>query len=308
MAVGVKSGRASTRRGPSWWRSVTDPYFLFVLPTALLVLLVIGYPFGRAIWLSFTNRIVAGPPPDLVGLANYLRWVRQPEFWQTFGNTIVFASGTLALSIVFGFAIALALGRITKGRDVLGAVLLFPWIIPTVISTLVWAWMFNPIFGVLNFMLLSTDLTKSPVAWLSTPTLAMVSVIVVSAWRRVPYFGVTLLAGLGAVPADLYEAATIDGASGFQRFRYVTLPSIRGLLSLVGMLTFIETAYDFALIYILTRGGPAGSTEILAVKTFVTAFNSGQLGLGVTVPLIAMPLFVPIIWIVTGSLTRSGRA
>lgn len=286
----------------SRWRSATDPYLLFVLPTALLVLAVIGYPFVRAIWLSFTDRIVAGPAPNFVGLRNYIRWAGQTEYWQTFWNTIVFAGGTLAVSMVLGFALGLALNRITRGRDVFGGILLFPWIIPTVISTLVWSWMFNPQSGVLNYVLLESGILDRPIAWLSFPGLAMASVIVVSAWRRAPYFGVTLLAGLSGVPAELYEAATLDGASGLQRFWHVTVPSVRGVLMLISLLTFIETAYDFALIFILTRGGPAGATEILSVKTFVTAFNAGQLGLGVAVPLMAFPLFVPLIWLVTRNL------
>ena len=302
MAMTRGNAKLQSRSASRWLRSLRDPSFLFILPTALLVLLVIGYPFVRAIWLSFTNKIVAGPVPDFIGLDNYIRWAQRPDFWQTFTNTLVFASGTLILSLVFGFALALALHRVTRGRDLLGAVLLFPWIIPTVISTLIWAWMFNPLSGVLNYALMELGLVNMPVAWLSLPSLAMMSVIVVSAWRRAPYFGVTLLAGISGVPTELYEAATLDGANAIQRFRYVTLPSIRGVLLLVSMLTFVETAYDFALIYILTRGGPSGATEILSVKTFVTAFNSGQLGLGVAIPLMAFPLFVPIIWFVTRNL------
>ena len=284
------------------WKDLRDPYFLFVLPTAALVLAVIGYPFVRAIWISFTDKVIAGPDPDFIGFQNYVTWAGRAEFWQTFWNTMTFAAGTLVLAVVLGFALALALQRVTIGRDILGGILLFPWIIPTVISTLIWAWMFNPQVGVLNYVLRESGITDRPVPWLSVPWLAMTSVILVSAWRRVPYFGVTLLAGISGVPKELYEAATIDGANAIQRFWYVTLPSIWGLLMLISMLTFIETAYDFALVYILTRGGPAGTTEILSVKTFITAFTSGQMGLGVAVPLMAFPLFVPVMWIVTSAL------
>lgn len=289
------------------WKGLKDPYFLFIIPTVLLVLVVIGYPFGRAIWISFTDKFIARPNPEFIGLGNYMTWAGRADFWQTFSNTMIFAAGTLVLSVVLGFALALSLQRVTVGRDVLGGILLFPWIIPTVISTLIWAWMFNPQLGVLNFVLRESGLIERPVPWLSVPWLAMTSVIVVSAWRRVPYFGVTLLAGISSVPKELYEAATIDGANGVERFWHVTLPSIRGLLMLISMLTFIETAYDFALVFILTRGGPAGTTEILSVKTFVTAFTSGEMGLGVAVPLMAFPLFVPIMWFVTASLAGKRR-
>ena len=287
-------------------KKLSGPGTLFVLPTAIVVLVVIGYPFVRALWLGFTDKVVAGPPATFVGFRNYVRWAEQPEFWRTLSNTLVFAAGTLVLAIVLGFALALAMNRVKRGRDVLGAIMLFPWIIPTVISTLIWAWMYNPQLGVLNYVVHEIGLSRRPVPWLAVPSLAMIAVIVVSAWRRVPYFGVTLLAGISGISSELFEAAVIDGASASQRFWYVTLPSIRGILMLVSTLTFVETAYDFALVYILTRGGPAGTTEILSVKSFVTAFSAGQLGRGVAIPLMAFPLFLPIVWFVTQSLASRG--
>lgn len=301
----VAAQRASRRR---WLKRVTGPGTLFVLPTALVVLLVIGYPFARAIWLGFTDKVVAGPPARFVWFKNYIAWAHRPDFWRTFENTLVFAAGTLVLAIVFGFGLALAMNRVKRGRDVLGAVMLFPWIIPTVISTLVWNWMYNPQLGVLNYIATAVGLRSTPIPWLSVPSLAMLAVVLVSAWRRVPYFGVTLLAGISGIPEDLYEAAIIDGASPAQRFWHITLPIIRGVLILIATLTFVETSYDFALVYILTRGGPAGTTEILSVKSFVTAFTSGQLGMGVAVPLMAFPVFLPIVWFVTRSLAGSQTA
>ena len=284
-------------RFPRWLCPLSSPGTIFVLPAALLVLVVIAYPFAAAIWISLTNKTVAGPPPDFVGLANYARILQRSDFWATLQNTMLFAGGTLALSLVFGLALGLALHRVTNGRNVLGALILLPWIVPTVISTLVWLWMYNPFAGVLNYLLLGAGIVAQPVNWLGTPSLAMAAVIVVSAWRNIPYFGVITLAGMEEVPRELYEASGMDGANAIQQFVHVTMPALKGILFVYSTLVFVQTAYDFALIYILTRGGPAGGTEVLSVKSFMTAFETGQMGVGVAIPVFVFPLFAP--WMMT---------
>ena len=282
-----------------WMGPLRSPGTVFVLPAALLVLVVIAYPFGAAVWISLTNKTVAGPPPDFIGLGNYARILRRADFWATLQNTMLFAGGTLALSLVFGIALGLALHRVTRGRNLLGALILLPWIVPTVISTLVWLWMFNPFAGVLNYLLLGAGVVRQPVNWLGAPALAMTAVIVVSAWRNIPYFGVITLAGIKEVPQELYEASGIDGANARQQFLHVTIPALKSVLLVYSTLVFVQTAYDFALIYILTRGGPAGSTEVLSVKSFMTAFETGQMGVGVAIPLVVFPLFAPWMMLVT---------
>lgn len=271
----------------------------FVLPAAFLVLGVIAYPVIYAIWLSFTNRRIAGPPPQFIGFQNYIECMSSSVYWQTFVNTMVFAGGTLLLGLIFGTALALALNRITRFRNFIGAIILLPWIVPTVISTLVWLWMYNPFVGLLNYFFILTGIAKQPLPWLSHPTLAMVSVILVSAWRQVPYFGVIILAGLKEISQELYEASEIDGANALKQFIFITLPALKGVLFVYSVLVFIRTAYDFAIVYILTRGGPGGSTEVLSVTAFTEAFSSGKLGLGSAVPMIAFPIFAPLIMLVT---------
>jgi len=280
-------------------QELRSPGTIFALPAALLVLVVIAYPFVSAIWISFTNKTVAGPPPHFIGVQNYIQCIYRPDFWQTFVNTMIFASGTLILGLLFGLALGLALNRITRGRDVLGAIILLPWIIPTVISTLVWLWMYNPFAGVLNYIFINLGFSSQPISWLGVPKLAMISIIVVSAWRNIPYFGVITLAGLKEIPGELYEASEIDGANAFQQLRHITLPALKGVLFIFSTLAFVRTAYDFAIVYILTRGGPVGATEVLSVKSFMTAFVTGRMGLGVAIPLIAFPLFAPLVLLVT---------
>ena len=281
------------------WKQIYSSSTIFVLPAALLVLVIIAYPFITAIWIGFTNKTVAGPPPHFIGLRNYFTCIHRSDFWRTFFNTLIFASGTLLLSLVLGLALGLALNQVKRMRDLIGATILLPWIVPTVISTLVWLWMFNPFAGVLNYIFTTLGLVDQPISWLGFPRLAMVSVIVVSAWRNIPYFGVITLAGIKQIPHQLFEASQIDGANAFQRFAHVTMPALKGVLFVYSTLVFVQTAYDFALIYILTRGGPAGATEVLSVKSFMTAFETGQMGLGVAIPLFAFPLFAPWVMIVT---------
>jgi len=272
---------------------------MFVLPAALLVLVIIAYPFVTAIWIGFTNKTVAGPPPSFIGLQNYITCLQRSDFWRTLLGTMIFAAGTMILSLLLGVGLGLALNRIRRGRDTLGAIMLLPWIVPTVISTLVWLWMFNPFAGVLNYILMELGWVNQPVSWLGVPILAMISVIVVSAWRNIPYFGVITLAGIKEIPQELYEASEIDGANAFQQFLYVTVPALKGILFVYSTLLFVQTAYDFAVVYLLTRGGPVGSTEVLSVKSFMTAFETGQMGLGVAIPVIVFPLFAPWVMVVT---------
>lgn len=280
------------------------PGVIFVLPAVFLIILIIGYPFVYAIWTSFTDKTVANPFPNFVGLLNYLRWIRRPDFWRTFFNTLIYAGGTMVPSLLFGFGIGLSLFKFEKRENIYGALILLPWIIPTVISTLIWFWMFNPYAGVLNYLFLNLRLISQPINWLGDPILAMVSVIGVSVWRNSPYFGMLIFSGRKQIPDELYEASEMDGATPFQQFRYITFPALIKLISFASMLIFARTAYDFAIVYILTRGGPSGATDVLSVKAFVTAFDTGQLGLGIALPLLAFPLFAPLMLLASQGMVR----
>lgn len=300
----VAARRSTTRRQ----RVRVAPGTWFVLPAAALVLAVIGYPFVYAVWISTTDLRIAVPDVHFVGLGNYGRLLRDDTFRRTLQNTFVYAAGSVAASLVLGMAMALSLNRVRRGRDAIAAVMLVPWVIPTVISTLVWVWMFNPLSGILNFVLARLHLVNRPVEWLSAPALAMLSVVIVRAWRTVPYFGVTFLSALKNVPRELYEAAVVDGAGPASVFRHVTLPSMRGVMLLTSALTFVESAYDFAVIFILTRGGPGGATDVLSTLTFRTAFETGQLGVGAAIALTAFPVLAPVVFIIARMVEREGAS
>lgn len=297
----------ATRVTPRRRRLHVSPGTWFVLPAAFLVLAVIGYPFLYAVWISLTDLKIAAPATKFVAFANYGRLFADETFRRTLQNTVTYAGGSVLFSLIFGMAMALGLNRIKRGRDSVAAVMMIPWVIPTVISTLVWYWMFNPLTGILNYILMNLHFVSRPVEWLSAPAMAMLSVVVVRAWRTIPYFGVTILAALKNVPKELYEAAIIDGAGPINVFRHVTIPSIRSVLLLTSALTFVESAYDFAVIFILTRGGPGGATEVLSTMTFRTAFETGQLGLGAAVALAAFPILAPIVFIIARMVERDSQ-
>jgi len=241
---------------------------LFTLPAVLVVFFVIAFPLGQAIWLSFTDKSVGNPTVNFIGMQNYNYWLHSPLFWQALRNSLVLGAVTVAISLLLGMPCAIALERFVRFKNIIAGIALIPWISPTVVSSLVWYWMLNPFSGLINWTLSHIGLINAPVNWLGTPGLAMFSIILVSTWRRAPYFGVVLNAGLSEVPVE-------------------------------SILGFIETAYSFTFVYVLTRGGPAGTTQIIPVQAFVTAFNSGQLGKGIAMPLLTIPLFIPLMVIGT---------
>ena len=275
----------------------------FVLPAVLVVLGVVGYPFLEGIWLSLTDRTVASPG-HFVGFKNYARLLSDSLFMKTVRNTLVYTGIGLVGKLFLGLVMALSLARVRRGHDVLGALLLVPWIIPTVLSALVWTWMFDDTSGILNWGLRSLGVTDRPIPWLGSRTLAMAAVILVAVWREAPYFGLSLLAGLRSIPQEQYEAASLDGAGGLQQFRYVTLPNLVGLILLVSTISVVQSAYDFSLVYILTRGGPVGATHIFSTLTYEIGFYVGDLGRASAVALTAFPIFGPLMFYIAQALER----
>ncbi|PYM06149.1 MAG: hypothetical protein DMD82_09395 [Candidatus Rokuibacteriota bacterium] len=184
------------------------------------------------------------------------------------------------------------------------SILLLPWVVPTVITALTWHWMFDALRGVINVSLQAVGLIAEPIAWLARPTTAMLAVIVVNIWRGFPFFGVSLLAGLQAIPRDLYEAAAADGASPIQRFRHVTLPGLRPVILVTTLISTIFTLNDFNIVYVMTRGGPGTATHVLATYTYETGFQALRWGKAVAVSMYLMPLVAVMILVLARHLTR----
>src|SRR6201994_4644498 len=253
-------------------------WLMMALPLAFLAGLV-GYPFFYGILLSLQDRPVAHTG-TFVGLKNFIPDAHDPVFWRVALNTFIYTGVATFLKMVGGLGLALAMNQHFKMKNLVRALLLLPFIVPTVLSTVAWLWMLDPAFSVVNRMLVALGCPKPGPSWLGDPTLAMVSIIIINTWRGLPFYGITLLAGLQTVPAALYEAPSTDGAGGWARFRYVPLPLLRPIILIVTLFSVIFTFADFQLIYVLTHGGPNNATNLFATYAFDISMGAGQLGLG----------------------------
>ena len=241
------------------------------------------------VYLSFFHKEVAREPA-FVGFGNFVKLYNDPIFWQSVRNTIIFTGAATILKASGGLAMALVMNQNFKMKAFTRAALLLPFIVPTVLSTVAWQWIFDPGMGLFNRLLVVSGLAKTGPSWLGTPTMAMISIIMVNTWRGLPFFGISILAGLQTIPVDLHESATIDGAGTWGRFRYVTLPSLLPVIFIVTTFSIVITFFDFQLVYVLTGGGPANSTHLMATYAYSLSMGAGQLGLGSAVALSMVPV------------------
>jgi len=300
----VRTGRVGLKRwlGPDYRLG-----FLFVLPIVLLVLALVAYPFGYAVYLSMTRKYV-GLPPVFVGFENYVKLTFDGFFQRAVVNSFVFTFASVGIKLVLGMGMALVLTSQIRFRSFWTGVLLIPWVAPTVVSALNFLWIYDGSLGVLNYLLVKVfRILPQGVGWLSEAGTAMASVIAVNVWRGFPFFGISFLAGMKGIPGELYEAAAVDGASPLLRFRHVTLPGIRNILIIVMLLSTIWTFNDFAIVYILTKGGPGGTTMVLPVFTYEMAFGAQRLGEAIAAALYMLPPLALVI-IVLARHMRRGRA
>ena len=263
--------------------------WLILTPPLLFLLAFLGYPFFYGVYLSFFRREVAGPP-IFVGFGNFVTLMNDPIFWQSVGNTVKFTGAATLLKAFGGLGMALVMNQNFRFKAITRALLLLPFIVPTVLSTVAWQWIFDPGMGLFNRLLVESGLAKTGPSWLGTPTMAMISVIMVNTWRGLPFFGISILAGLQTIPVEQHESATIDGAGTWDRFRHVTLPSLLPVIFIVTTFSIILTFFDFQLVYVLTGGGPANSTHLMATYAYSLSMGAGQMGLGSAVALSMVPV------------------
>jgi multiple sugar transport system permease protein len=237
--------------------------------------------------------------PAFVGFGNFVKLYNDPIFWQSVRNTIIFTGAATILKASGGLAMALVMNQNFKMKAFTRAALLLPFIVPTVLSTVAWQWIFDPGMGLFNRLLILLGLAKTGPSWLGNPTLAMVSIIMVNTWRGLPFFGISILAGLQTIPQDLHESATIDGAGTWGRFWYVTLPSLLPVIFIVTTFSIVITFFDFQLVYVLTGGGPANSTHLMATYAYSLSMGAGQMGLGSAVALSMVPVLGLLLVILT---------
>ena len=265
--------------------------YAMALPVAVYLILVFGYPIGQEIQLSFTNtRLLQRVPPEWVGLDNYRLLLKSEEFWQVIRNTLFYAVAANASVIIFAMSMALLLNQRFRGRKLARLIAALPWAFPQVAAVLVWAWMFNKDFGVMNvFARWLPGVNENP-DWLMNPNMAWFSIILVTIWKIFPFFSLVMLTALQMIDQELYDAAKIDGAGSFQSFRHVTLPGISPTLGVMTLLITIWALRRFPIIYLLTGGGPGMRTGTLVVLTFITAIRSLNIGLGAAMAMVGLLL------------------
>ena len=262
---------------------------LLMVPGALLLMVFMAYPFFLGIWLSLTDSMI-GRMGRFVGLRNFVDLLGDDIFLQTTKNTFVYAMVTVPFKATLGLGLALVLNRAIRFSNGIRAAVMMPWIVPTALSTLGWFMIFDPVFSPISWLLRHLGLATRNVNFLGDPVLAISSVCLANIWRGIPFFGIIILAGLQAVPNELHEAAAIDGATTWQRFRHVTVPAIKGVVLIATLLSIILTFADFQLIYVLTKGGPANQTHIFGTYAYQIGLAATEIGTGATIALYMFPI------------------
>lgn len=260
------------RRGakaPRFSAIVRERVFAYglVAPVVLLLLALVAYPIGYAIWISFTNEVV-GVEGEWVGLSNYQNLLNAPSFGNAVRNTIVFVVITGILKLIFGLGLALLVNEHLRGRGLFRALLMLPWAMPAFVAFLIWRAIYQPIGGGLQLVLAELGMMQGFIDWLGQRSTAMPAVIAAATWRGFPFWFITILAGLQAIPKELYEAAKVDGANAIDRFIHVTLPGILPVVLVTALLSTIWTANAFDAIWLLTQGGPSDATTTLPVLAY----------------------------------------
>jgi multiple sugar transport system permease protein len=295
-AVTSQAYVGTPRRGPVT-RLLEDERWLAVvllLPTVVLLGLFIAYPFVKGVLLSVTDAKV-GVPGHFIGLDNFDKLWNDSIFRVAVRNTFVYTAVTTVFKLALGLWLAMLLNRHFKGKALTRAFILLPFIIPTVLSTFAWKWMFDPTFSVINWTLFRLSLITGRINWLGDPNLAMISVIIVNVWRGVPFYAISLLAGLQTINPELQEAAAIDGARPWQRFWHVTWPLLLPVTMVVVLFSVIQTFADFQLVYVLTGGGPANATHLFATYAYQIGVGTGLLSEGAAISLAMFPILLVVV-------------
>ncbi len=267
---------------------------LLLAPTVLLLGAFIAYPFVMGVWLSLNSTSV-GNPGEFVAFKNFAKAWDDSIFQIAFRNTFFYTFWATLFKLALGMWLALLLNRVFRGMRLVRAAILLPFIIPTVLSTFAWRWMFDPSFSVINWALYKSGLIVTKLPFLSDGTWALWCAIVINTWRGMPFFAITLLAGLQTINPDLHEAASLDGANGWKRFWHVTWPLLKPVTIVVVVFSIIQTFADFQLIYVLTGGGPANSTHLLATYAYQLGVATGLLGEGAAVSLFMFPVLFAVV-------------
>ncbi len=276
-----------------------------VAPAVVLIAVLIVYPVIYTLWLSLHKQQLFESAGRFIGLGNYAYFLRSAEFWRSLLNGVVFAGGSLALQTVLGVAFALLLNRPFFGRSIARGALMFPYLVPTVVAILVFRWILNDLYGILNAGLMGMGWIAEPIAWFGNAFMAMTTLIVINTWMFYPFVMLTVLARLQSIPAELYEAAIIDGAGPMARFWHITLPQISGTLALVLLVRTLWMFNKFDVVWLTTQGGPFGSTQTLPILAYIHTFNLYDVGRGAAVGMLLCFALILVFAVYYRSLVRN---
>jgi multiple sugar transport system permease protein len=265
--------------------------FWFMLPAGIILLLFLAYPLSLGVWLSFTDARI-GRVGAFVGVENYQWLSEDTTFWLSVFNTLLYTGVASVIKFAVGLYLALLLNQHMPFKAMIRAIVLVPFIVPTVLSAIAFWWIFDTQFSILTWTLKKAGLVSEPINWLGDPNMARASVIFANIWRGVPFVAITLLAGLQTVPPSLYEAATIDGASRWQIFRHITYPLLTPIIAVVMTFSVLFTFTDFQLIWAMTRGGPVNATHLMATLSYQRAILGGYLGEGAAIATAMIPFLL----------------
>ena len=265
---------------------------LCMLPTAGLLVVFLTYPLGLGLWLALTDTTI-GQRGDYIGLENFQSLFDDPVFWGAVWYTIFYTAVATAGKFLLGLWLALLLNHALPFKAFIRAIVLLPWIVPTVLSAIAWWWIYDPQFSIISYVFVNVlHWREHYFDFLGTPWPARWSLIVANVWRGIPFVAITLLAGLQTIPPSLYEAALLDGASNWQKFRRITVPLLMPILSVALTLSVLFTFSDFQLVYAITRGGPFNSTHLMATLAFQRAIPGSQLGEGAAIAVAMIPFLI----------------
>ena len=303
-------------RANDWLNNERVLGYVLLVPALVLLLVFVAYPFFFGTYISLTDARI-GKPGNFIGLQNFIDLLSDPIFRQTVGNSFFYTIVTTIFKLALGMLMAVLLNQVFPLKRFVRAAVLLPWIVPTVLSTLAWLWMFDSTYSVINRVLKDLLNVQGPI-WLSDSlyrlrttdttifrlTWPMISISIVNIWRGVPFYAISFLAGMQTIPQELYEAAVVDGAGAWQRFWRITLPLLRHVIIIVLLLSIILTLADFQIVYILTRGGPANSTHLFATYAFQVAVPSTDLGMGAAISMHMFPVLAIVVFLTLVSLRR----
>ena len=269
---------------------------LLLAPAVIYIVALVGFPFVLAVLYSVSNVTVGSPALHFVGLRNFRLIIQDPTFWRALSNALVITFVSQILVVILGKILAMALYNDFPGKWLVRLLILLPWVAPISLGSIAWLWIFDPIYSIINWTLHALHLIPQSITpiWLGQPRLALLSIILVDVWRLLPLATVIILAGLSAIPHDIHDAAQVDGAGFLRRLFVIQIPLVMPIMLVALLFGIVFTFTDMIVIYVLTRGGPFDTTQVLATYAYFTGIDGGDLATGAAISLFLFPLLAAV--------------